>query len=161
MISPAFPSFSSYPQMHFKLPFIAAVFALPVLVSGSPILPQPVNIFVISGENDEFFSSIVSTLFKLAVIPFCSHASQDSPLLSVDSDILYSVLNGRLALVRERPSALCEKKCLGPAQCPYDEKGQALCDCHFDDDRAHWGVSRVSIFRQILHWHRNHSWTGV
>ena len=61
-------------QMLFKLPFIAAVFTLPLSASASASqlevsLPLP-NVVVFSDKHDEFFTRIVST--PLALISSCS-----------------------------------------------------------------------------------------
>ena len=133
--------------MIFKLLFIA-VFVLQVLASGSlESLPLPPNVVVISGKNDAFFTSIVSTV--LAVISFCSFkffASQDSSLLSVDANVLYSVLNGRLALVRKHDE--CIGKCNNNEDCLL--QGGFFCKCAFPNGGTE-GVSSVPILRRILY----------
>ena len=140
--------------MFFKLPFIAAVFALPVLASGSLVsLSVPPNVVVFSGKNDAYFTRIVSTL--LADIPvysfFSAQMHSKTPpycQLMPTSYIHYWMVC--LSLVRKHHE--CEGKC------HHDRDCDSLfnCKCGIPDGETE-GVSRVSILRRILYWHSNYS----
>ena len=87
--------------------------------------------------------------YTILLIFCCSDASQDSSLLSVDANILYSLLNGRLSLVRKHDT--CEGQCYNDEDCLG-----FYCKCGIPDGGTE-GVSRVSILRRILYWHPNYS----
>ena len=149
-------------QILFKLPYIVAAIALPLSASASASqlevsLPLP-NVVVFSDKNDAFFTRIVST--PLSLISSCSFL-----LLRCISRFLLTVswcqhlqvvfsTQCRLSLVRKHPSRICEWPFQVPQDCYYEGQAIEYCLCLE-------GVSRISIFRKIPHWHRNYSWIGV
>lgn len=119
-----FPPVSLASAMLFKPLLTAAMFALSASAmfgpSASPLyLPS-----IVSDKNDAFLTGIVSTLLLASTVPLyslssscCSDGSKDTPLLSVDANILYLVLNCHLVLVRKHGNCL-QNVCENHDDCP-------------------------------------------
>ena len=123
----AFLPVSLASAMLFKPLFAAAIFALsasasPVLSPSNRDMVSSLDMVIISDKNDAFLTRIVSTLLLATVSLYSFLAAQMflktlpyCQFKKLDANILYSILNGCLALVRKHQD--CDLDCYPGCWC--------------------------------------------